>query len=359
MSTNPIKWYMKQGSYDDVVVSSRVRLARNLADFDFRDRLTDDDAARLVEKVRALTPGLAGRECTEYYSCNINKLPDNERESLVEQNAISEELAGKKQATGLIISEDESVSIMINEEDHIRISAAVAGSSMREAFKLADRIDDYIDSELQYAYSDRYGYLTTCMSDVGTGMRVTCMLSLPALTVSGKITSIRDEVGKFGVVLRDAFPQNSKNTSFLYTISNQKTLGMSEQDILENLEQIVSQIVALERKRRTAWIENARDEMEDKVARSYGVLRYTRLIAAPDALALLAQLKLGSDAGLIALNGTGADLHRMMMEIQTATLRKMFKCGADEKEVNHARAKYINERLPRLKAEPAEGQTGG
>lgn len=348
MSGNPVKWYMRPNSYDDVVISSNVRLARNLADFDYRDKISNDDAATLVERVRALTQELAGRECTEYYSCNVNKLPEAEKASLVELHAITPELAEKKQPTGLIISEDESVSIMINEEDHIRISVNVAGNDIRSAYKTADRIDDYIDGELQYAFSDRYGYLTTCMSDVGTGLKTGYVLSLPALTMSGKLGAIRDELGKFGAVMRDIYSDNGKNPAFMYEVYNRKTLGMSEQDIIENLEQIVNQIVTLERKRRGAWAQNEHDELEDKIFRSYGVLRHTKLITCKDALMLLAQLKLGLDTGLINLNGTGADLSRLMIEIQPAALCKFFRCGNDERELNKARARLLNERIPSL-----------
>lgn len=351
MSSNPLKWYMRQNVYDDVVVSGSVRLARNLAEFDFRDKLSNDDAAKLVDKVRALTTDLAGHECTEYYSCNVNKLPEGEKATLVELHAISPELAAKKQATGLIISEDESVSIMINEEDHIRMTAVAAGNNIREAFKTIDRIDDYIDANLEYAYSDRYGYLTTCMSDVGTGMKASYVLSLPALSVSGKFSSIRDEVGKFGADIKDVYTAEDKNPAFLYEISNMKTLGMSEPDVIENLDQIVSQIVALERKRRTAWVENEHDEVEDKVFRSYGVLRHTRKISCKDALMLLAQLKFGSDTGLIELTGNGADLYRLMMEIQPAEISKHTKCGTDVNEIDKARAHYLNEKLPYLRGE--------
>lgn len=346
-----IKWYMRPGQYDDVVVSNAVRFARNLEEFDFRDRLSPEDSEKLVTKVRNLTKNISGHECTDYYSCNVNKLSELERQSLVEMHVISSELAAKKQPTGLIISEDESVSIMINEEDHIRIRAVTAGSNIRESYKLADRIDDYIDSELAYAYSDKYGYLTTCMSDVGTGMKASYLLSLPALTMSGKIKAIKDEVGKFGAVLKEMYSEDEKTAGFMYRMSNQKTLGMSEIEIIDNLEQVTGQIVALERKRRTSWIENEHDDVEDKIYRSYGVLRHTRLITCKDAMMLLAQLKLGSDTGLIALNGNGADIHRLMIEIQPSNLRKMYKCDNNENAINKVRAAYLNEKLPHLRNE--------
>ena len=349
MSNKVQKWYMNRNSYDDVVASSGIELARNLAEYDFRDKLGNEDAARLVEQVRSLTRELGGHECAEYYSCNVNRLSESERAALAGFSAISRELADKKQATGLIISEDESVSVMINEDDHIRINVRYAGSSIREAFKTADRIDDYIDSELQYAYSDRYGYLTTNMSDVGTGMHASYVLSLPALTMSGKLAAIRDEVGKLGTVIRDLYTDNGKNVGCLYRVSNQRTLGCTEQEIIDNLDQVVSQIVVLERKRRISWVEDDHDDIEDKVFRSYGVLKFTKVITFADAMTLLAQLKLGCDTGLISLSGNGADLYRLMMEIQPAAIRKLSGCGADAVEINRARAARINERLPELK----------
>ena len=345
---NTIKWYMQHKSYDDVVVYSTIRLARNLAEYDFRDRISNDDALRLVEQVRDLMPELAGRECTEYYSCNVNKLPETERDSLVEMYAISRELANKKQPTGLIISEDESISIMINEDEHIRISSIAPGNNMRNAFSTANRIDDYFDSRLKYAYSDRYGYLTTSTSEVGTGMKATYVLSLPALAISGKLNAIRDEAGKCGAVFKDVYSEDGKNLGFLYTVSNQKTLGLSEQEIIENLDQIVSQLIGIEHKRRIEWLENEHDDVEDKVFRSYGVLKHAKLIKLKDAMTLLAQLKLGSDTGLIKLSSGGADLCRLMMEIQPANIIKQFKCNNDETEIGHARAKYLNEKIPSI-----------
>lgn len=349
MSTNPTKWYMRQNAYDDVVTASRVRLSRNLTEFDFKDKIAADDASKLVEKVRSLTPNLAGRECMEYYSCNVYKLPLLEKESLAELQTISGTLVSKTQPTGLIISEDESVSIMINEEDHIRIRAVVSGNNIREAVRIADRVDDYLDSELHYAYSDRYGYLTTCMADTGTGMRASYILSLPALAMSGRIASIQEEIGKFGVAIRPVYGDDNKSAGgFLYEVSNIKTLGNTEQELIENLDQIVGQIVNLEHKRRTAWVENDRDEVADKVFRSYGVLKFTKMINVKDALTLLGQLKLGSDLGLIGMTGNGADLYRLMMEIQPAGIQKLYKCGSEEKEISKARAVHLNRKLPRL-----------
>lgn len=343
------KWYMITDGYDDVVISSRIILSRNLADYDFSSRIENDDALRMVEKIRALTPGLAGRECTNYYSCIFNKLPQNEQETLVESGAVSQVLKNKKQGTGLILSEDESVSIMINEADHLKIQVVKAGNNMREVYKISDRIDNYFDNELKYAYSEKYGYLTSSSADVGTGLKAIYQLSLPALAMSSKIQPIRDEVGKFGVAIDPIVTESLKSSSFMFGISNRRTLGLSEGDILENLDQIAGQIIELERKRRESLLENERTDLEDKVYRSYGVMKYARKISLDDALMLLAQLKLGADTGIVSISPGGMELHRLMLEVKPAWLIKEYKCDDDQDTIDKVRAAHLNKRLPSLR----------
>lgn len=351
MKPKELKWYMQPADYDDVVVSSRIRLARNLADYDFQEKLGDEAALKMIEKIRSLTPEITGREGMEFYSCVLTNLTGIQKNTLVESHSISPALVSKKQPTGLILSEDESVSIMINEEDHLRIQVVMAGRDLRETYKAADRIDDYLDSRLSYSYSDRYGYLTSCLTNVGTGLRASYMMFLPGLTVSGKLQQLINEVAKYGIAIRGMYGEGTKSAGFLYQVSNQKTLGENEQDIMENLDQIVNQIVAMEHKSRSEWMEKEHDEIEDKVFRSYGVLRYTKSITAKDAMMLLAQLKLGSDMGIIRFNGNGSDIHRLMLEIQPASLQNAAKKTMEKAERDHARAQYLNTHLPNLKSD--------
>ena len=340
---------MRSEGYDDVVVSSTVVLSRNLADFDFSCRIGNDESVRLVEKVKACSPGLAGRECMDYYSCIFSKLPENEQTTLVECGAVTQALKLKQQTTGLILSEDESVSIMINESDHIKIRVVRSGNSMREVYKTADRIDNYFDSELRYAYSEKYGFLTSSTADVGTGLKATFMLSLPALAMSSKIQPIRDEVAKFGVSIEPVVSDSGKSSCLMFGISNRRTLGLSENDIIENLDQITGQIVELERKRRNSMLENEKKELEDKIYRSYGVLRYAKKITLDDALMLLAQLKFGADLGIITLSLGGTGLYRLMMEMQPASLIKLYDCGTDNDAIDEARATHLNKKIPKIK----------
>lgn len=348
MSIKARKWYMQRTEYDDVYVASQISLSRNLAEFDFQPRIKTEDAERLIDKVRSLTSEIEGREGIEYYSCNVLKLTEVEKSSLVESHSLSPSLVTKKQPSGLILSEDESISIMINEEDHILIKAIGAGNNIKAVLEKANRLDDFLDSRLRYAYSDKYGYLTTCVTNVGTGMQASYMLSLPALTMSEKIRPLQEEVGKFGIVIRGVYGEDSKSAGFIYQVSNQKTLGSSEQELIENLDQITSQIVALERKTRDSWIEKTRDEIEDKVYRSYGVLKYTRSISLNDSLMLLSQIKLGSDWGILPIKGNGADIYRLMVEIQPAGIQSRSKKIMKKKECDKARAEYLNSHIPSL-----------
>lgn len=348
MANNVRKWYMQKADYDDVVVASKVSLARNLSEYDFCDRLSNDSAQKLIEQVRALTCEIAGREGIEYYSCNVQRLGDVEKNLLVESSSLTPGMIGGKHPSGLILSEDESISIMINDEDHICIQAAQAGANLKAAYAAAGRIDDFMDSRLHYAYSDRYGYLTASLTKVGTGLKATYTLSLPALAMAEKIRPLTEEVAKFGITISGTPGEDSKNSGFLYRISNQKTMGITEREILENLDQIAGQIIALERKQRTTFIESAHDEIEDKVYRSYGVLKYTKEITQSSAMMLLAQIKLGSDWGLLPIYGNGADIYRLMVEIQPASLQSRAKRLLKQKECDRERAVYLNKSLPRL-----------
>ena len=244
------KWYMERNDHDDVIVSSRVRLARNLTGYNFGRMLSDADAQKLVDKVRTFRKEIEGRENKPYYSCDVNKLTPAEKEVLLESHAISPDLYSKEQATGLILSEDESVSIMINGRDHIRIAAITVGGNMKKIATLANRVDDMIDSRFEYAYGEKYGYLTSSLADVGTGLKASYLLFLPAITISGKLAAIETEIARFGLMLKGVYGDGVKSPGYLHRVCNRKTIGLSESDIFESLELVVGQITDLEKKLR-------------------------------------------------------------------------------------------------------------
>jgi len=342
---------MEKNDHDDVIVSCRVRLARNLSGFNFGRMLSDADAGKLVDQVREFKKEIEGRENKPYYSCEVGKLSLREREVLRETHAISDDLCSKEQPTGLILSEDESVSIMINGRDHIRIAAITTGGNMKKAALTAGRVDDMIDARFKYAYGEKYGYLTSSLADVGTGLKASYMLFLPAITTSGRLGSLESELARFGLMMKGVYGDGNKSPGYLHRLFNRRTIGISESEIYESLEVVVSQIASLEKKLRREWYERNKSEIEDKVFRSYGVLKYARSLDLKDAMTLLAQIELGKDLGIIEPADMHFDIQRLMLEIQPAML--MNSAQTDDREISTEilRAKYIRNKLPKIKTE--------
>ncbi|MBO5197975.1 MAG: protein arginine kinase [Lachnospiraceae bacterium] len=339
------KWYEETAENGDVVISSRVRLARNLKSYVFGSRLRDADAVRLVKEVQDVAPLVKEKDGKRYFLCNVNRLSETDREAMVERYVVSPTLAAKKQETGLILSEDESVSIMINEEDHIRIQAVAAGMDLEKVFAEANFIDDILNEELPFSFDDKLGYLTACPTNVGTGLRASYMMFLPALMMTGRIQKLSEEMGKFGVTIRGIYGEGTKSQGCMYQVSNQKTLGRTEKEIIANLDCIVDQIIKQERDRRGYILREANEKTQDKVCRSYGILRYAKQLGTEDAMALLAQIKFGMDTGLIHLKGE-LNPHNLMMDIQPASLQKLIGKNVGSLVRDRARAEYIQKKLP-------------
>lgn len=342
-----LKWYEENVPDSDVVISSRVRLARNLEDFKFSPLLEEQDAVKLVEKVKSITPILSEKDNRKYYACNIQSLSDIDKAAMVERHIVSPLLAEKEQTTGLILSEDETVSIMINEEDHVRIQAIVGGMNLEKAYEIANNIDDIAYESLKFAYDEKYGYLTSCPTNSGTGMRASCMVFLPALSAARMIQKLFEEVGRYGVTIRGIYGEGTKSLGSIYQISNQKTLGNSEMEIIENLKSIVDQVMKQERKRREYMLSMNADEIEDQVYRAYGILKYARQITSDDAMALLSQLKFGADCGLIKFDRE-FNIHKMMMGVQPGSLQWTLGKSVGSATRDRARAEYISKELPEL-----------
>jgi protein arginine kinase len=342
-----LKWYEENVPDGDVVISSRVRLARNIEDYKFSPLLDEDEAVKLVEQVKGITSTLAEEDHRKYYSCNIKSLSDIDKAAMVERHIVSPLLIDKEQTTGLILSEDETVSIMINEEDHLRIQAIVGGMNLEKAYEVANHIDDLAYDKLKIAYDEKYGYITSCPTNVGTGMRASCMVFLPALSAAKMIQKLIEEVGRYGVTIRGIYGEGTKSLGSIYQISNQKTLGNSEREIIQNLNRIVDQVMKQERKRREYMLSLNSDEIEDQVYRAYGILRYARQIAPDDAMTLLSQIKFGADSGLIKFEKE-FNVHKMMMGVQPGSLQWTMGKNVGSTTRDKSRAEYISKELPRI-----------
>lgn len=344
-----LKWYEEKGNCSDVVISTKVRLSRNLKKYPFSTKINDNEAKHLVEEVTKV--------CTEdnvltgnILSCNIHDMNEVNKNALVERSILSSVMAKKKQYTGLLMREDESAEIMINEEDHLRIQTISSGMSIQDTYKRANSIDDGISEKLEIAFDEKYGYLTTCPTNVGTGLRVSFMLFLPALNAAGKINTLASEISKYGVTLRSIYGEDSQNQTDIFQVSNQKTLGCSEQEIMENLNTIVAQIVKQERVRREYVLARNYNAIEDQIYRSYGILKYTKQIDCKDAMALLSQIMLGVDTGVIKLKDE-ANLYKMVLNVQPNVLQAKHGKNVGTMTRERLRAEYINKNLPELKTD--------
>ena len=338
------RWFEANGENSDVVISSRVRLARNLPQYNFSHKLKNSDAKRMVDDTLMKIKEMA--EFESYSSYNFENLDQFQKIAMLERHVISPFLINQNVAAGLV-SPDENISIMLNEEDHIRIQAFVAGSDMETAYKNADVIDDCLSNVVEYAYNSKYGYLTTCPSNVGTGMRASYMLHLPALSGTNKLNGLASEIGRFGLTIRSIYGEGTRGLGDIYQISNQVTLGFSEGEIIDNLSNIVYQIIQQERTARRQYISRKRVSAEDVVYRSYGVLKYSRKISIKDAMALLSELRMGLEQGLLKVaKNDGFTIYNIMIGIQPANLQLIAERELTEEEIDIGRAKFIRENLP-------------
>ena len=332
-----LKWYEQNVPDSDVVISSRIRLARNLKTYPFSSKISEQQAEELVEEVKAIAPILSEKETLNYI----------DKSAMVERHIVSPLLAEKEQTTGLILSDDETDSIMINEEDHVRIQAIVGGLNLEKAYSEADRIDDIACEKLNFAYDEKYGYLTSCPTNTGTGLRASCMVFLPALSAARMIQKLIEEVAKYGVTIRGIYGEGTKSLGSIYQISNQKTMGISEAETIENLKRIVFQVVKQERKRREYMISVNADEIEDQVYRTYGILKYARQISSDDAMTLLSQIKFGMDCGLVTFD-RDINIHKLMMGVQPGSLQWTLGKNVGSLTRDQARAEYIRKELPTI-----------
>lgn len=318
------KWYLNlhEDSENDIVLSTRIRLARNLEQFPFGDNISNDDAIKLSELIKgAVTDINLGENALTFYA-GID-LDDVTIKSLVEKHSVSPDFVTKRNASSLLLSADESISIMINEEDHVRIQALQSGLCLDGALDIANKIDDVIDARVNYAFDEKLGYLTTCPTNIGTGLRASVMLHLPAYERANMIPNLASMVSKLGLTIRGVFGEGSHQRGSIYQISNQITLGISESDAIANLEGIVLQIIKQERLMRKSQFD-ASPAIEDAIYRGYGILKYARRISSQEMYQLISVLREGISLGVFNKIDI-AKINKLEFECGTAQLIKKLK----------------------------------
>ena len=290
-------WY-KQKNDNDIVVSTRIRLARNLSKYPFPNAMNTETAKKACTEIQKAILESNSTLANDFNLYKIDDISPIEKTVLAEKHLISRELTEKPEAC-VMVSKDESMSIMLMEEDHIRIQVIMGGLKLDEAFETASRVDDVIDENVQYAFDKDFGYLTSCPTNTGTGMRASVMMHLPALTMTDNISRIISSASNLGIAVRGLYGEGSKAYGNLYQISNQVTLGLTEKEIIEKVKNIVSQIAEHEKEARKKLLENNKNYIENKVWRSYGILKYARSIDSKEAKALISDVIMAKNMGII------------------------------------------------------------
>ena len=341
-----LKWYEESADNSDVVVSSRIRLARNLSKYPFSPKLSKSQSKEMIKELESELSFPISSERPLHW-IQVNTLSDIDKVALVERHLISETLAAKEDATAAMISDDEVVSIMLNEEDHIRIQTMSGGMNLEKAFSIADAIDDEINKKFAYAYHERLGYLTTFPTNVGTGLRVSYMLHLPGIARTKKLASISSDIGRFGVTIRGMSNDKENGIGNLYQIYNQKTLGRDEKELIQELGTIANQIIKQERRVRNKMMQDNKNLLEDTLLRSYGLLKYCKSLEIEEGMNLLSNVQLGITTGIIQLDADeNLNIYSLVMGIQPAHLEKEKNRALKKEERDILRAEYVQKHLP-------------
>ena len=337
-------WMKGTGPDADIVISSRIRLARNLEAVPFPHLMGEADGNKVLAGVRLAVEKPLNRKKGKLEFTMMNQLSPNERQILVEKHLVSPQHAQPGDFKAVVLSEDETVSIMVNEEDHLRIQCLLPGLQLQEAWKAAGRVDDLLEKTLDIAFCERRGYLTACPTNVGTGLRASVMMHLPALVMVNQLNRLITAITQVGLTVRGLYGEGSEAAGNLFQISNQITLGRGEEEIIGNLEAVTKQIINQERAARELLLKDSREALEDKVNRSYGVLRFARIMDSQEAINLLSAVRLGIDLGIIK-GVDGKVLNELMVLTRPAYLQKLSGTELSPGERDVRRAALIRERL--------------
>lgn len=332
----------RKGPHDRIVMSSRVRLARNLKDAAFPGWAKKPERVRVLELIRPAVEGLP--EMKEAFSETMDSLSALDKQILVERHLISREHAAKSAGSGLVLNRDETLCFMINEEDHLRMQALRPGLQLRQAWSTIDAADSALEKKLDYAFNPEMGYLTACPTNIGTGIRVSAMLHLPGLVLGEQINPIIQSVNKLGLAVRGLYGEGTEALGNVFQVSNQMTLGESETAIVERLEKVLAQIIEHEENARASLLEKKPKMVFNHIGRAYGILANAHSISSKETMNLLSLMRLGIDVGLFP--GVERSLvDELFILTQPAHLQKQHseKLTAEERDL--LRADMVRERL--------------
>jgi len=336
--------WLESGVGEGPVVSSRIRLARNVDEYCFPGWASEEDNHAVWKQIEELFTSMNG----DFISWGMTDTPELDREILFERHLISQELAQQDDSCGVFVSADECLSIMVNEEDHIRIQSLQSGLNLQAAWKAANEIDDKLEASLTYAFSPKLGYLTSCPSNVGTGLRASVMLHLPGLVLMEEMDPVINGISKIGLAVRGMWGEGTEAAGNMFQVSNQITLGRREDEIIAHLEQIVLELIDHETNARKRLMEEKSIIVEDHISRAFGILSHARLISSGEALNLLSTLRLGLDLGMVH-ELSRKELDMLFISIQPAHLQKLENKTLQPEERDVVRAEMLREYMKRAR----------
>lgn len=329
-------WFRELSKDSDVVVSSRVRFARNIDGYNFPNMLNKPDFEQINELLKKSI------DEKKYKLLKMEDMDDVTKKSLVEQHIVSKEFILNDYGA-IITNDEEDIVVMVNEEDHLRIQSFSPGFNTRKCYDKLVEFTDKLESKINFSKSDKYGYLTSCPTNIGSGMRVSVMLHLPGLSKLGLLSKMLDQASGIGFSVRGLYGENSAGLGYMYQVSNQKTLGISDDDILMSVEAVISTIIEQERKARKLLLKNS-IELEDEIFRAYGVLKNCRIISEEEAISLLSKVRLGASLGLLN-EDKFIKINSLITDIHQNTLKSILKENISEDEEDTKRAEYIRKEL--------------
>ena len=339
------KWFEIKGSDRDIVVSARIRLARNLKGIPFPGRLEESVAAKILgDAFKSLKNTASG---SRFSVIDLTKAERAFALSLMERHLISPEMVEGKGVRGVIVSGDEGVSIMVNEEDHLRIQVIGVGLCLDKCLETADRIDDVLDSSLEYAFDEKLGYLTRCPTNLGTGLRASVMLHLPALCETGGVKGMFQSLSKLGFAVRGIYGEGTSARGSLFQVSNQLTLGFTERELIGRMNEVVERLINEERETRRKLIEKNELKVSDGISRALGTLKFARALSSDEAISLLSQMRLGVSEGIVT-GMSCEEIDEIFTSVQPGSMAQM-KTGLERADRHKVRADIL-----RGKFSPAE-----
>src|SRR4051794_28769020 len=336
------EWLRGEGPHHQIVISSRVRLARNLKQRAFPGWAKKAERTAVLEMIKPRVEELP--EMQDSFSELLQDLSALEKQVLVERHLISREHAAKSVGSAVVMNRRQTLSIMINEEDHLRMQSIRSGLQLKNAFKLVDKVDSTLEGKLDFAYDAKLGYLTACPTNVGTGMRASAMLHLPGLVLSEMINQVIQAVNKIGLAVRGLYGEGTEAMGNLFQISNQTTLGEKEEEIVSRLSKVIETIIEKEHDARQMSIQKKSNTLWDQIGRAYGVLTFAHAMTSKEALNLLSIMKLGIDLGAFP-EDRRLPIDELFIETQPAHLQKSSQQKLNAEERDHLRAQIIRERL--------------